>query len=47
MPSAGLKPVIPAMKRRKTYTLDLKATGIKSDSMLDLRVPISLREEHS
>jgi len=46
MSSARLKPVIPAIKRRKTYALDLTAAGINSDSILDLRVPIFLREEN-
>jgi hypothetical protein len=46
MSSAGLKPVIPSIKRLKNYALDLMATGINSDSMLELIVPISLREEN-
>jgi hypothetical protein len=46
MSSAGLKPMIPAIKKRKPHVLDLTATTIKSDSMLEFRARISLREEN-
>jgi hypothetical protein len=33
MPSTGFETVIPAIKRPKTYALDLTATGIIGDSI--------------
>jgi len=32
MPSAGFEPVIPAIKRLQTYTLDLTTIGISDSS---------------